>query len=199
MLSRESYWQFFSKTVLTKDKIEDINDLHYRLVRPDPAGYIYLQSDAPFYSLFNIGDYTFAKTKVVWPRMANDIKAAVVDDLVYHKVIIPTDTVAFIPCKSSSEAHYLCGLLNSKIVRSFVKSFSSAGRGFAAPSIIQNIGIPEFNLSDGRHVGLEKLSRNCHNMIESDQSDLVKSLEGEIDELALKMWGNHTPDMKKVY
>ena len=32
----------------------------------------------PFYSLFSVGDYTFASWKVVWPRISKSLVAAVV-------------------------------------------------------------------------------------------------------------------------
>ena len=47
-----------------------------------------------------------------------------------EKDVIPTDTSSLIPFKSEAEAHYVCAILNSTLVRFYVRSYSSAGRGF---------------------------------------------------------------------
>ncbi|MCX7886568.1 MAG: N-6 DNA methylase, partial [Verrucomicrobiae bacterium] len=115
-----------------------------------------------FYAMFGIGPYTVARYKVVWKRMASDLVAAVVSTHKTpfgHKKVIPTDTTSLIACEDEAEAHYLCALLNSEPVREFVKSFSSAGRGFGAPSVVSHIGIPKFDPKNRLHQRLSKCSQ----------------------------------------
>jgi hypothetical protein len=66
----------------------------------------------PFYSMFGVGDYTFAPYKVVWPNIASKISSAVVS-LRDKKPIIPQHIITLIACESLEEAHYICALMNS--------------------------------------------------------------------------------------
>jgi hypothetical protein len=98
--------------------------------------------------MFGIGPYTVARYRVVWKRMAGDLVAAVISQ---HKTpfgfktVIATDTTSLFATEHEQEAHYLCAIVNSKPVREFIKSFSSAGRGFGTPSVMENVGIPQFD------------------------------------------------------
>ncbi|MGQ9628156.1 MAG: hypothetical protein ACUVV0_14790, partial [Anaerolineae bacterium] len=77
-----------------------------------------------------------------------DIFAAVVSEIKTpygYKNMIPLDTTAFFAIENTSEAHYLCAIINSSPVRDFIKSFSSAGRGFGTPSVMEHVGIPKFD------------------------------------------------------
>ncbi|MFZ1979310.1 MAG: N-6 DNA methylase, partial [Bacteroidota bacterium] len=83
-----------------------------------------------FYAMFGIGPYTVANYKVIWKRMANDLVAAVISQHKTpfgYKIIVPTDTTSLFAAKDEGEAHYLCSVLNSSVVRQFIKSYSSAG------------------------------------------------------------------------
>ncbi len=119
----------------------------------------------PFYSQFNIAPQTFAPFKVVWKRMAADLAAAVVsewDGPLGRKPLLPLETTAFIGTQDPMEAHYLCAIMNSEPVGSFVKSFSSAGRGFGTPYVASRIRIPLFNPADQGHRRLAELSQTLH-------------------------------------
>jgi hypothetical protein len=97
--------------------------------------------------------------------MTNDIAAAVVsswDGPLGAKVVLPLETTAFIGVETAEEAHYLCAYLNSNAVRSFVKSFSAAGRGFGTPSTIGRVRIPKFDPANATHRALTAISLECH-------------------------------------
>ena len=49
----------------------------------------------PFYSMFNISDYTFAPWKVVWPEVANSLAAAVAGP-VHKKSTVPDHTLIMV-------------------------------------------------------------------------------------------------------
>jgi hypothetical protein len=141
-------------------------------------------SDSPFYSQYNIADYTFARYKVVWKRMASDLVAAVICQAKTSfgwKTIIPTDTTSLFATENESEAHYLCAIINSTIVRNFVKSYSSAGRGFGAPSVMENVGIPKFKKENKTHKKLSELSKNLHSLKIENKEEKVAELEKNVD------------------
>jgi hypothetical protein len=144
-----------------------------------------------FYAMFGIGEYTVARYKVVWKRMANDLTAAVISQQKTpfgHKTIIPTDTTSLIASENEEEAHYLCALFNSTPVRDFIKSYSSAGRGFGAPSVMSHIGIPKFEPQSPLHQKMTQLSHMLHDFKAKQILDQVSALEKELDEAACELF-----------
>jgi len=152
----------------------------------------HLKSGAPFYSQYNIGNYTFSRYKVVWKRMTTDIVATVISEIKTpfgYKSIISLDTTVIFPVENETEAHYLCAIINSKPVRDFIKSFSSAGRGFGTPSVMEHIGIPKFDSKNELHQKLAEVSKNCHQLKSEGKENEIGKLEGENDELVKKLFG----------
>ncbi|MCM8831360.1 MAG: hypothetical protein NC918_04140, partial [Candidatus Omnitrophica bacterium] len=144
-----------------------------------------------FYSQFNISEETFARYKVVWKRMTNDLIAAVISQFKTpfgFKNIIPFETTAFISTDNESEAHYLCAIINSNPVRDFIKSFSSAGRGFGTPSVMEHIGIPKFDPKNPLHLKLSEISKKCHQLKLEGKEKEIEKLEKENDELVKKLF-----------
>ncbi|MGA2092742.1 MAG: N-6 DNA methylase, partial [Sedimentisphaerales bacterium] len=144
-----------------------------------------------FYAMFGIGPYTVAHYKVVWKRMANDLVAAVIGQ---HKTdfgwktIIPTDTTSIFATGKEDEAHYLCAILNSLPVRKFIKSYSSAGRGFGAPSVMEHVGIPGFDPKDNNHIKLSDLSKKLHRLRVEGKEEEMGKLEDEVNEVVWKLF-----------
>ncbi len=148
------------------------------------------RAKAPFYSQFNISEETFSLFKVVWKRMTNDLVAAVVSQFSTpfgYKSIVPLETTAFIATNNEEEAHYLCALINSKPVRDFIKSFSSAGRGFGTPSVMEHVGIAKYEEQNPHHQRLVAISKNCHELKLLGKEEEIKKLEQENDQLVLNL------------
>jgi len=190
LLEKALYWKYFSKTLKsTKPMPEKVllrKAQYYRALRERKEDgkkvWVYQISDAPFYTIFNIGSYSFSPNRVVWSRMSNDMRAAVCitgSSPQTEKPPVATDTTSFVSVKSEKEAHYLCALLNSTLVRDFIKSFSSAGRGFGAPSILTCIGIPKFDEKNDKHLKLARLSIEAHTAALGNNS--LATIEEEID------------------
>jgi len=145
----------------------------------------------PFYAQFNISRDTFANYKVVWKRMSNDIFACILSQVKIffgYKIAIPLDTTSFIGIDNESEAHYLCAIINSKPVRDFIKSFSSAGRGFGTPSVMEHIGIPKFDPKNKLHQKLAEISKRCHQLKAVGKEEEIEKLEKENDGLVKKLF-----------
>ena len=82
----------------------------------------------PFYSIYDIGAYTFKPFKVVYQDISGKISAkgefggaAVVththSKYLNEKLVIPDHTLMFVPCETVDESYYLTSILNSVIVR----------------------------------------------------------------------------------
>lgn len=139
-----------------------------------------------FYAMLGYGPYTVAKYKVLWKRMSNDIIAAVASYFKTpfgYRILIPLGTTSFFSTNDESEAHYLCAIVNSKLVRSFIKSYSSAGRGFGTPSVMKHIGIQKFDHQNPIHKELSDISKKCHQLKNEGKNKELKDLEERIDEL----------------
>jgi methylase of polypeptide subunit release factors len=137
-----------------------------------------------FYAVFGVANYTVERYKVVWKRMTSDLIATVVSQFKTpfgFKTIIPLETTALIATNNEVEAHYLCAVINSTPVREFIKSFSSAGRGFGAPSVMNHVGIPKFDPENELHQKLAQLSRTLHTLKAENKLDEVARLEKEVD------------------
>jgi len=196
LLDRENYWKFFTREIKSKKelKIQSLKSewKYCRFSGKDRSEhFVYNCTNVPFYAMFNIGDYTFSPFKLAWSRMSNDLKAAVVSDISTpfgKRTVIPTDTTSIIPFKNKKEAHFVCAILNSSPVRTFIKSFSSAGRGFGAPSILNYVRIPRFDSQNELHSILSKLSMEAHKATESGDSDIAEDNERKIDALTERIW-----------
>ncbi|MFH1374538.1 MAG: N-6 DNA methylase [bacterium] len=145
-----------------------------------------------FYAVFGVANYTMSNYKVVWKRMTNDLIATVISQTKTsfgYKTIIPFETTALIATDNESEAHYLCAIINSKPVRDFIKSFSSAGRGFGTPSVMNYVGIPMFDRGNKIHSELARLSKMLHKLKKEDKTDEIPGFEKEVNKQARKMFG----------
>ncbi|MGE5396760.1 MAG: HsdM family class I SAM-dependent methyltransferase [Chitinophagales bacterium] len=101
----------------------------------------YFTSNDPFYSMFNVGEYTLAPIKVAWHRFGSKMKAAVLEGGV--KPVICQETHALVVCRSSDEAWYLAGLLNSLPIEYALTSYSmTGGKSFASPHLFKYIRFP---------------------------------------------------------
>lgn len=151
----------------------------------------HLKLGAPFYSQYNIGSYTFSRYKVVWKRMTTDIVATVISEIKTffgYKAVISLDTTVIFPVENEAEAHYLCAVINSDLVRDFIKSFSSAGRGFGTPSVMEHVGIPKFDSKNPLHQKLAEISKKCHQLKAEGREKEIEKLEKENDGLVKKLF-----------
>ena len=143
-----------------------------------------LMKKTEFYAMFGIGNHTVGRYKVIWNRMGTDLKATVVSQVKTDfgfKTIIPTDTTALFSVRNEDEAHYLCGIINSKPVRNYISSFSSKGRGFAAPSVMEHLRINKFDKNNQAHIKVSNLSKILHQTTLSDNTSDLSELESQLD------------------
>ncbi len=148
-----------------------------------------LAQETEFYAMYGIGEYTFAKYRVVWKRMASRMAAVVLSRLRTPfglKTAISTDTTSLFAVEDEKEAHYLCGILNSRVVDEYIRSFSSAGRGFGAPSIMSHLAIPQFNSDNKIHMKISEFSQEAHDPVVQEKE--IKKLQNDLDEAVEKLW-----------
>jgi hypothetical protein len=122
----------------------------------------------PFYSIYDIGTYTFSPYKVVWTRIAGAITgkaasfACTVVEPINEKPVIPDDGIILVETKSLDEAYYIAGVLNSTIVRSIIASYTYELR--QETHIIDIIKIPKFDPNNNLHKKIAELSKRAHEL-----------------------------------
>src|SRR5260370_27855375 len=76
----------------------------------------------PRFSVFGVGDYTFAPWKVAISGFYKKLQFTVVGS-VAGKPIVLDDTAYFVGCQGEAEARYVAGLLNSEAAREVFSAF----------------------------------------------------------------------------
>jgi len=141
----------------------------------------------PFYSVYDIGTYTFAPYKVVWKRIAGAITgkavsfACAVVEPVGDKPVIPDDSTILVETKSPEEAYYVAGVLNSIIARAVIASYTYELR--QETHIVDFIKIPQFNPDNDLHRKIAELSKKAHDLAKCIHSvrkpDYCRDIKGD--------------------
>lgn len=138
-------------------------------------------AQAPEYSLYNIGSYTFAPYKVIWKALSNGVSAVTISSDIEGKRIIPDHNLLMVPIEMEMEAYYLSGILNSEIVSEFVNAYIS---WFISAHILERINIPKFDAANLLHQKIAMLSKEAH---EADNIDRLNVIEMEINKIVYDM------------
>lgn len=147
----------------------------------------------PFYSLYDIGSYTFAPYKVAWPYISGKISGkgafsvcvieSTADNNLGVRTPIADHRVMQIPVFDVTEAHYIASILNSSITQLIVSSYTIETA--ISTHVLENVRIPEFNPSEPTHFKLSELSKTAHSLAkqyhENSDSTAVKQLK-EVEE-----------------
>ena len=149
----------------------------------------------PFYAIYDIGDYTFSRFKVVWMEQQNPLRfrTAVVGSLPRsvspHRLIVPDHKLYMLSVDDEVEAHYVCGVLNSRHLRRILGGFL-VGKQIGT-SIFRYVGVPKYDGKSARHVEISELSRNAHVRRRGSRNtgDLPAAEQGRLDLLTERIFG----------
>lgn len=158
----------------------------------------YFRDIDPFYSLFNVGDYSFAPFRVCWAREDMELRAAVIGSAASEEIgtkqVIVDQTLQFVPCAGLVEAHYVCALLNNSISNYIARSYTSD----ITTRIMNAIPVKKFDNSNPVHHRLAQLSQQAHAATAANDVGKVAQIEAEIDHLAAQMWGLTDAELKEI-
>ena len=118
---------------------------------------------APFFSIYNVGEYTFAPYKVIWAEMTGDFCAAVVSagavPTLGKRPYVADHKLYFADFEKPDPAYYLCGLLHSEIVKEMIEAHNvSTNMG----DIFKHVSLPPFDLDNDQHIQLAELVKTAH-------------------------------------
>lgn len=127
----------------------------------------------PFYGLFGLGEYTHARYKVCWVGLGFQPRFAVIEEindaLLGQKTVVPDGTIYFMPFQHRAEAHFVCALLNSKLVCKFLSARSGKSKRGLSKKVVEQLALPKFNHEDERHVSLAEASLRLHEAFRRDE------------------------------
>jgi hypothetical protein len=167
----------------------------YRTVLESRAAYKrYFKKTDPFYSMFNVADYTFAQIKVVWAEQgAFGCAVITAND---GKILIPDHKIMLIPFDDEPEAHYLCALANSSVFGFAVSAYSINIQ--QDPHVFQNVRIPKFDRAIDSHRKLALLSMQAHEVAHEGELGEIRRIEKAVDLEAAKVWGLTSQELKAI-
>jgi hypothetical protein len=185
---------------LAHDKLEGTQvlkwlELHEKMLRQRAAYKRYYKPDRdPFWSMFDVGDYTVAPWKVVWSRIAWKLEAAVVSK-VKGQLVLPQETFSFVGLQDETEAYFVCGVVNSTPFRFAVSCFSQSGsKSFGTPSILEKARIPKFDPSSKLHQAIATEARR----LSSGAADATEPVNTQLDSLCKDLWGVSEQELKNI-
>jgi hypothetical protein len=127
------------------------------------------RSGKPYWSMYNVGAYTFSPHRVVWREQCRTLECAVVGNAGH----IADAKLTLVACDSAEEARYLAAVLNSKPAREFVESYSL--RTQISTHVLRYLKVPKFDPADRRHSALAAIEGAAD--------------EACLDALARELWG----------
>ena len=144
---------------------------------------------APYYAIYNVGDFSFKPWKVIWAEMSGKFSAAVAGSsnvpLVGVRPYVPDHKIFFVAFDNKVEAHYLCGLLNSATVAEFVESHNVA---IQVGNIFKHMRLPRFDPSNQDHLNLAGNVEAAHMEADAAKRRLVVDNIREAADALMETW-----------
>lgn len=161
----------------------------FKTLLNDRSTYRRQMQGAPFYAVYNVGDYTFQQWKVVWPEMSKNFYAAVAGSAMVPgagmRPYVPDHKVYFASFDKKKPAYFLCGLLNTPLVREWVESHNVS---IQVGDVFKHMSLPEYEPANAHHCGLAALVENAHSEHDKiKRAALVAKIE-VAGEAILKTW-----------
>ncbi|MGY0627547.1 MAG: hypothetical protein ACW7DS_17700, partial [Paraglaciecola chathamensis] len=101
--------------------------------------------------------------------------------LIGKRPFVPDHKVYFVECSSEDTAHYICGLLNSSLVKNYIESHTIS---IQVSNIFKHLELPRFDPTSKACTDLATLSQQLHKT--EDEAQFTALLE-KANELASKI------------
>lgn len=141
---------------------------NYEEILRNRSSYKRYQKHLPFYVIYCVGVYSFSPYKVVWMEQQNPkaFRASVIseynDSAVPNQLIIPDHKLYYAALESEEEAHYLCGFLNSKPVRTWLGGFLLGKQ--IGTTVFEHMKVPKYDPNNKTHRLIAKISKESHDV-----------------------------------
>jgi hypothetical protein len=144
---------------------------------------------APFYAVYNVGEYTFKKWKVVWPEMSSKFYAAVAGSAEVPgygmRPFVPDHKIYFAAFNEKESAYFLCGLLNAPSVIEWIESHNIK---IQVGDIFKHLILPKLDKNNNEHLTLIDLVEKAHQTHErKDRQQIINKVMAK-SECIIKDW-----------
>ncbi len=123
-----------------------------------------------FYTIYNVGEYTFSPYKVIWAEQSGRFESAVVTGkkvpIVGYRPYVPDHKIYFADFANEEEAYFLCGLLNTPLVSQFIESHTIS---IQVSNIFKHLNLPKYDDVNSIHNDLAVLTQRIHNEHNKDE------------------------------
>jgi len=161
----------------------------YKALLEERSTYRRQMKGAPFYDVYNVGDYTLQPWKVVWPEMSTRFYAAVAGStmvpVVGSRPYVPDHKVYFAGFDAKKPAYFLCGLLNTRMVREWVESHTVS---IQMGDVFKHMNLPEYDAKNPAHVALSALVEKTHGEHNSVKRSLLLAQVEKDGDAVLAKW-----------
>ena len=143
----------------------------------------------PFYSMFDVGDYTVARHKVIWLGYGAKRVNAAISEYIEGKPVCGNQAMhILIACDSLDETHFLCGCINSSPFNAAVVMHTQiGGKSFAQGSILKSVRLPKFDAGSNAHQKVVYIVKKLHQHL--DDASSLQACESELDDSVCGVWG----------
>ncbi len=142
----------------------------------------------PFWTIYNVGEYSVSPYRVLFKELTDFFQCAVVESS--KKPAVADTKLRFIECGSSEEAHFLCGLLNSAPAVLFLYCTATwVQTADYQASDISRLALPRFAQSNKLHTQICRCSEECHKVVAQGNRSELEKFERKLDEAAAQLWG----------
>lgn len=157
----------------------------------DRSTYRRQMKGAPYFAVYNVGNYTFMPWKVIWPEMmrSDGFFAAVVGcadvPTVGSRPYVPDHKIYFTAFDEKDPAYFLCGLLNTPSVREWIESHNIK---IQVGNVFKHTTVPAYDATDALHIDLAATVEQAH-----QEHDAIKRAKIIVDaqvkgEAVLNAW-----------
>ena len=181
------YLRHFDKTLM------DTGLIRRFFTRKDKRG-VSIPS-GPFYSMFDIGTYTFSPFKVVVREISTSLVAAVTTTE-NGQPVIPGHKLILVAVSTLDEAHYLCAVLNSSLANCLLLSYAVTTQ--ISTHIFEYIAIPKYDPKSQVHQELAKVSIAAQQAANRKDTGAIQLLDRQNDLLVSQMWGCTKREMDAI-
>jgi hypothetical protein len=151
-------------------------------------------SDAPYWSMYNVGNYTFAQWRVVWREQTSSFQCAVIETDSEPTTVADAKLIV-VACSSSDETHYLAAVLNSSPARFVIDSYVVKVQ--ISTHVLKNLAIPTFSTKNPLHLALAEQSRLCHIAARAGDPKLAE-IENKTDVLVAELWQLDSSELARI-
>jgi len=133
-----------------------------------------------FFTMFDVGEYTLAKFRVSWRRVANELDVAVVNAASEPRVLSDS-TLVEITCESLNEGYFVAGVMNSTFYRLAVANYIVLHPDV---HILGNLYVPKYDASCGLHREIKAEAER----LSSGADDVDAPVHEALDQLCARIW-----------